>query len=371
MKIAIVAHAKFPIAQPYAGGLEMITHLLVNALVNRGHDVDLYAHRDSEILAQLIPIDHFTDQVINKLNKEEMATFNRLRLDNYINYARVFSLLVRKQYDIIHNHSLNIQSLLMGNIIQDKYITTLHTPPFTDIKVGALTIKDLNDQYFTSVSDSLCKQWEGLIDNCTTIHNGIDLSQWRFSKTKEPSFLFWYGRICEEKAPHLAIEAALMAKKEIRLAGPIDEEAQAYYKDQVKPLFSNKRITYLGHLEQDEINTLLMESEAYLFTSIWDEPYGLVLAEALASGTPVIAFDVGAVREVVDDNTAIVVAKGDVKAMSEAILQIHRLDPMACRQWAEDKLAYHRMVDDYEKLYHHILKINQIATAEDDRILRT
>ena len=91
MKIAIIAHAKFPIAEPYAGGLEMITHLLVDALVDRGHQVDLYAHHKSQTKANLIAIDHFKGDVIEDLNSEDYPIFNNLQLGHLINYSRVFN----------------------------------------------------------------------------------------------------------------------------------------------------------------------------------------------------------------------------------------------------------------------------------------
>ena len=371
MRIAIIAHAKFPIAEPYAGGLEMITHLLVDALVNRGHQVDLYAHHKSRTKANLISIDQFKDDVIENLNCTDYPVFENLQLGHLINYSRVFNQIKSKEYDIVHNHSLNMQALLLGNMLPQQVITSLHTPPLTDLKVANLILKDLHNQYYTSVSNSLCKQWKEFIPSCTTIRNGIDVSRWEYVTQKSSSFVFWYGRICKEKAPHLAIEAALLKNKEIRLAGPIDQEAQEYYDTQIKKYINHPLVTFLGHLNQAELNKELLKSECCLFTSLWDEPYGLVLAETLATGTPLIAFDTGAVNEILNDTVAVIVEKGNVNQLAEALDIVKEINPKICRTYAEEHMSYERMVEDYIELYDHILEISQFLYDAQNSVLRT
>lgn len=371
MKIAIIAHSKFPIAEPYAGGLEMITHLLVDTLVERGHVVHLYAHENSQTKAKLFPIKSFTTTLKNYMGKEELETVNNANYWDTLSYSNVFAQINEREYDIIHNHSLSLEAIILGNAISQNFITSLHTPPFINLKVAALSIKGYNNQFFTGVSKSLCNQWKGLIDDCTTIYNGIDISKWRYKgKQGKKSYVFWYGRICKEKAPELALEAAHKAGKEIRLAGPLNDQDRPYFEEKIQPFLKLENATYLGHLSQKEINEHLNNCESYIFTSIWDEPYGLVLPEALATGTPIIAFDTGACREILTEKTAIIVPTGDIEATVQAINKARFIQSKDCRTRAEEFCSHQGMVDQYEHLYKHIINTNQLKHNIYDRVLR-
>ncbi|MCT8340980.1 glycosyltransferase [Flavobacteriaceae bacterium TK19130] len=349
MRIAIIAHSLYPIKEPYAGGLEMITYLLCKALKNRGHEIDLYAHRDSTKDVNLIPIDiDFSSSLDGKRGND---------LDNdkntYINYTKLLFHLREMPYDIIHNHSLHHQPIILGNLMDKPFITSFHTPPFPNLKMALMAMRYNQHQQFTFVSESLQKNWNTLVEDSEVIYNGINLQEWPYSDSSN-NYLFWYGRICPEKAPHLAMKAAIEANETLYMAGPISN--QEYYDDEVEQLLQHEKIEYKGHLSQREISSVLRKAKAMICTSTWEEPYGLIYSESLASGTPVISHDVGAASEILTSQTSILTSPGNTAELVEAITKSKRLKRGACRKRAEAFCSYTTMVDGYEQLYEKLLK---------------
>ena len=158
----------------------------------------------------------------------------------------------------------------------------------------------------------------------------------------------WWGRLVPEKAPHHAIDAARAAGLPIVLAGPIHDAE--YFERQVRPRLG-RDVEYVGHLRQHELNELVGGAAVAVVTPQWDEPYGLVAAEAMACGTPVAAFARGALPEIVDDSTGSLAAPGDLDALANAMQRAAALDRGEVRRTAEARFAKARMVDDYERLY--------------------
>jgi glycosyltransferase involved in cell wall biosynthesis len=344
MKIAIIGHANFPIAEPYAGGLEMITYNLVKKLQAAGHQVDLYAHPDS---AADLPVKSFDDihlpafhihfdQVDKTMFDQTVATY----------YSRVMMEVLSSDYDIVHNHSLHFLPIILGEHSKTPFITTFHTPVFPELDFALRTIKNPN-QHFTTVSCSLARTYKHLI-NANVIYNGICLDQWSYNESPK-GYVFWYGRICPEKGTHMAIEAATKIGSEILIAGPISNKE--YYEKAVKPLIDNRKVRYIGHLKQTDINHVLRNAKAMLFSSTWDEPYGLTLAESLACGTPVISWDKGAAAEILDETCGVIIKPFDIDKYAAGILDAQSLDRKACRQRAEDFCGIETMVSRYEDFY--------------------
>ena len=167
---------------------------------------------------------------------------------------------------------------------------------------------------------------------------------------------FWYGRICPEKGTHLAMQYCMEAGKKLIIAGPKSNED--YFNEQVAPLLSKDRknkaqplFDYVGHVTKDEVNRYLCQATAMLFTSTWDEPYGLTLAESLACGTPIIGFDVGASAEIVTPNTGVIVPKEDKKAFIQGFTEVKKLSRQACRKRAVHFCSVTTMVKGYLALY--------------------
>ena len=354
MKIAIIAHCLHPIREPFEGGLEMITFLLCRSLMERGHEVHLYAHRDSDPMFKVRPIP--MDRLYPSSLFTEMQGMGQkpTEIRELIAYTRVMQSISEGGYDMVHNHSLHYIPIMMGNALRIPMVTSIHTPKFPNLRLGAHGVRENERQTFTMVSKSLATTWKSIIPSSKIVYNGIDLSNW--VPVAEPSlkYVLWCGRICPEKGTDLAIKAALKAGVPIKLAGPVSN--RDYFDNRVAPLLSNNDVDYIGHRSQDQLEPLFGNALAMLFTSTWEEPYGLTLAESLACGTPVIAFEGGATREILTERTGIVVPKYDINSMADAILKVKSIERSACRRRAENFCSHELMVDGYLQLYDQILE---------------
>lgn len=348
MKIAIIGHINFPIAEPYAGGLEMITYNLVKKLELAGHEVVLYAHPDS---ASDLPIKNFNDIHLPAFSIDyDNVDINLFNQTASTYYSRVMMDLLAEDYDIIHNHSLHYLPIILGEQLNTAFITTFHTPVFPELDFALRSIIKSN-QHFTTVSKSLAKTYSHLI-NANVIYNGIILEDWTYNNSPD-EYVFWYGRICPEKGTHLAIEAAKLIGKEIIIAGPISNSE--YFDNQVKHLIDESKVRYIGHLKQAEINQVLQKAKVMLFTSTWDEPYGLAIAESLACGTPVISWDKGAAAEILDETCGVIIPSFDIEKYAAGILEAEILDRKSCRQRAEEFCGIDTMVSQYLEFYNKII----------------
>jgi len=363
MKVAVIAHCLHPIKEPFEGGLEMISYLLCRSLMERGHEVDLYAHRDSDKKFRIRPIP--TDRLYPSGLFSEMAGMGQdpTAVRELLAYTRVMQEIAEGDYDVVHNHSLHYMPILMGNSLRTPMLTSIHTPAFPYLHLGANGVKGSERQTFTMVSKSLAETWKAAIPSATVIYNGIDLSCWEPVLEPTGDYVLWCGRICPEKGTDLAIKAAISAGTPIKLVGPVSN--REYFDDRVAPLLDNKDVEYLGHKDQKELEPLFGNALAMLFTSTWEEPYGLTLAESLACGTPVIAYEGGATREILTDNTGVIVPKLDIYGMASAISSINTLKRSDCRQRAEEFCSHELMVDGYLEIYDRLLeqREHKIMTA--------
>ena len=350
MRIAIIAHCLYPIKEPYAGGLEMITHLLCDELISRGHKVDLYAHRESETKANLFPFLSLQSNLNkNDHNLAEECGVDQRFLEENIQYSKILNDINSRGYDIVHNHSLHFQPLILGNLLNKPIITTLHTPPFPWLKMGALAIKGNANHKFISVSRRLGEIWSDYISEYEVVYNGINLTKWSFNTKKERKYLVFAGRLCKEKGVEIAIQFALCAKIPLKILGPVSD--QQYFDEQIKKYLDHPLIEYVGHKEQREINLLFSEAIGTLFFSTWEEPYGLVIAESLASGTPVVAFNKGAAPEILTAKTGVLLDPLKPYNPKAIIKQLRTLNGFDCRNRAEDFCSSKNMIDNYETLY--------------------
>lgn len=353
MKIAVIAHCLHPIKEPFEGGLEMVTFLICRSLMNRGHEVDLYAHRESDKQFRIRAIP--TDRLYPSGLFSKMAGMgqNPAAVRELLAYTRVVQDIAKGDYDIVHNHSLHYLPILMGNSLPMPMVTSIHTPAFPYLQLGALGVKGNEHQTFTMVSKSLAETWKEAIPSATVVYNGIDLCHWKPVLEPTGDYVLWCGRICPEKGTDLAILAAIGAGKPIKLVGPISN--RDYFDNRVLPLLDNKDVEYVGHKEQKDLEPLFGNALAMLFTSTWEEPYGLTLAESLACGTPVIAFEGGATREILTHTTGIIVPKLDVDGVALAISSVGLLKRSDCRQRAEEFCSHELMVDEYLNIYDGLL----------------
>lgn len=368
LRIAIIAHCLYPIAQPYAGGLEMITQLLCDEMEAQGHEVLLYAHEDSQTEATLVPFltrDEFDATVYD--NEHESLGMSREELYQYLVYQSALRDLIdrdeRGEIDIVHNHSLHHIPMMTGQAFGERFFTTFHTPIFPQLRLALLTLRHGTKTQFTAISQHQQQLFSEFVPS-QVVYNGIDVASFvanidvdtaSDANSAHESY-FWYGRICPEKGTHLAMQYCMEAGKKLIIAGPKSNEE--YFNEYVAPLLAedckyneSPLFDYVGHVTKDEVNRYLCQATAMLFTSTWDEPYGLILAESLACGTPVIGFNVGASAEIITPDTGIIVPKEDKAAFIRGFSEIKHISRQACRNRAMAFCSVSAMVEGYLAVY--------------------
>ncbi|WBL27048.1 glycosyltransferase [Zunongwangia sp. HGR-M22] len=354
MKVAIIADHRHPLKKPYAGGLAMITHKMVQKLAEKGIEVDIYAKSGSQC-ENLQNLDHHfaEDSPFSCIYSEK---YNPTEIKNTIVYSEIFQDLERNEYDIVHNHTLHYLPIILGNKLRTKFITTLHTMAFPEIKFALDYVKKDLNQEFVVVSESLRDQYSKFLNFPKVIRNAIDLNDWEANFEADNQYCMWYGSICKEKAPHLAIEVAIKANKPIILAGR--GKNSEYFERFVSPLLKNPLVSYVGEQDKTQINRLLRNAMALLFTSVWEEPSALGISESLASGTPVLSWDKGVASEIITDKVGQILDPLDTTAMAEALKNIERFDREACRKHAEQHCNIDNMIDNYVEFYEALIEEN-------------
>ena len=344
MHVVMIAAARFPLREPFAGGLESLTWHLCRGLRDRGVRVSVFAGRGSdpalgvrELLTR--PLD------LSETARQDVAMPPAVWLSEHHAYLQVMLELQRRgDVDVIHNNSLHHLPVAMAAACAAPMVTTLHTPP-TPWLEPAIDIADDDRSRYAAVSEHTRAAWRHVVD-AEVVPNGVDVRRWRPGPGGDT--LAWAGRLVPEKAPHLAIDIAQAAGLRLRLAGPVGDAD--YVREMVTPRLGAD-VEYLGHLRTDELGGLFGSSAATLVTPVWDEPYGLVAAESLACGTPVVAFDRGGLPEFVTPEVGRVVDPDDVTAAADAVHDAVALDRRGCRAHAVRHCSVDRMVDEYLRIY--------------------
>lgn len=358
LRIAVLASSSFPVAQPFAGGLEAHVYNLVRALTDRGHRVSLFAADGSstDLDATLLPVRTLDLTPVSIADVSITPTAIR---EHHAYLAVMLELAgtLAESFDIVHNHSLHYLPLAMSSTLRIPMVTTLHTPPFAWLE-SAVALAPDGANTFAAVSEFAASQWADVAAGTLVVRNGISLQDWPFGPGG--SYLVWSGRIVPEKGLHLAIAAAVESGRSLRIAGPVSNPE--YFRTAVEPLLSDT-VRYVGHLDQPALATLVGGAEVALVSPVWSEPYGLVVAEALACGTPVAAFARGGIPEIVDASSGVLVQADDVHGLARAIPKAAALDRTQVRARAERVCSVDRMVDEYEALYRSTLAARSAADA--------
>lgn len=362
LSIAVVGPARFPVAEPFAGGLEAHTHALVSGLQRRGHRVTLYAAPGSD--PRLRPVDLAVDAFASSpaaradvgAPPEQWMREHHAYLDLMLALGGQRGPRGRQgglpsglpggpdtSYDVVHDNSLHHLPVAMAGTLPMPVLTTLHTPPVPWLESAAVLRGAAHP--FVTVSTAMATAWRHVLDS-RVVPNGVDTTQWRAGPGGTRAV--WSGRLVPEKAPHEAVLAAHRAGMAIDLAGPILD--RAYFDRHLRPLLGS-RARYLGHLGQRSLRHLVGRARVVLVTPAWDEPFGLVAAEALACGTPVAAYDRGALREIVTPDVGSLATAGDVDGLAAALHRAARVDRGAARDRAQRFFSLDAMLDGYEHLY--------------------
>jgi glycosyltransferase involved in cell wall biosynthesis len=334
LHVAMVAPPYFTIPPAGYGGVESVVAGLVDGLVERGHRVTLLAAGDHGTRAQRF-IRTWDEHPVDQLGEA---------LPEVVNTARVASLIgAGADYDVVHDHSLAGPLLAHGR--RAPTVVTVHGPmnELADVyrPLGAdVSLVAISENQRRSAADL---NWAG------TVHNAIDVASFPFRDRKDDYVLF-LGRFHETKGPHLAIDAARAAGVRILLAGKCAEPPeQEFYEAEIAPRLGPDAV-YVGDADSAEKRRLLAGARCLLFPIRWDEPFGMVMVEAMACGTPVVALSNGSVPEVVvDGRTGIIVEhEGELAA---AIGRARGLDPADCRRHAEKCFGIDAMAAGYEEVY--------------------
>jgi glycosyltransferase involved in cell wall biosynthesis len=344
MRVGLVASARFPVREPFAGGLEAHTWALAHGLRARGHDVTLFAAPGSDPALDLVELPVRT-ALISRAARADVSAGADWWLQEHHAYLSVMLELAQLDLDVVHNNSLHYLPIAMASTLPCPVVTTLHTPPTPWLESAVQAPRQCAVR-FAAVSEHTAAAWRHLVPHASVVRNGVDTDRWRAGRGGGP--LVWSGRLVPEKAPHLAAQAAALAGLPLLLAGPVLD--QAYFDARVRPWLGSG-IEHVGHLRTDELVELVGQAAACLVTPSWEEPYGLVVAEALSCGTPVAGFARGALPELVGPQHGRLVGSDDVLGLAAVLPEVLALDRRAVRAHAVAHCSVDAMVDGYEALY--------------------
>jgi glycosyltransferase involved in cell wall biosynthesis len=335
MRIAQVSPLYESVPPAVYGGTERVVHFLTEELVQLGHEVTLFAAGDSRSSARLVP-----------------ACPRALRLDQSCRDPLAWHMVLldlvaseRERFDVVHFH-IDYLHFLLSRQLGLPQLTTLH---------GRLDLPELQGVYdhfgdmpVVSISNAQRAplpqaHWVG------TVHHGLPEGLVRFHPTGG-GYLAFLGRISPENRVDRAIEIATALGIPLRIAAKVDRVDQDYFERQIAPLLHNPLVQFLGEIDDQQKSSFLGNARALLFPIDWPEPFGLVMIEAMASGTPVVAFDAGSVREVIEPGvTGFIV--NDMAQAIEATRIVEHLDRRRIRDTFERRFSARRMAQDYVELY--------------------
>ena len=342
MRIAQLAPTYERVPPSAYGGTELIVSLTTEELVRRGHEVTLFATGDSQTKARLRSV---TPKPVRYGDMTE-----GLRHAEYLQLANAQACFLEAgagAFDIVHNHA-GIEGLTLAAGSRTPVITTNHNPFLPQVQ----SIWDAYPWAHNSLSAASATTFPAR-GALPPIHHGIDVDAFALAERPE-GYLLFLGRFSPEKGGARAIAAARGAGRRLILAGKVDTADAAHFLSEIEPLLDDDRVRYVGEADFPTKRQLLAGADALLFPIDWDEPFGLVMIEALASGTPVIGLRRASVPEVVEDGaTGFVV--DDVDGMVAAIGRLGEIDRRRCRERAEQRFTFRRMVDDYEAAFEAVL----------------
>ncbi|MCF2487617.1 glycosyltransferase family 4 protein [Dyadobacter sp. CY347] len=351
MKIGIIAHLKYPISKPFMGGLEAFTYDICQRLLARGHDVLLYACAGSDPILNVRPIlceEDYQPITSSQFTSRQLSTEY---ISTHHAYVEMMQEIDKDELDVIFNNSLNYVPIMMSALVQAPMVTVLHTPPIFELKNAIRREQSYGRVKYVSVSKTNAENWKEYAPHCDVIHNGIDLATWQFYPENDRGYIMWFGRIHPDKGLHLAMDAAKLAGKKMKVAGAISD--QHYYETHIVPRLDDS-IELLGSCDHIQLNELIGNATVSLITPCWDEPFGLVVAESLACGTPVAGIAKGALPQLLNEKTGRLCSGDDVQELADSILAAEQLDRAECRQRAENLFDVEKMVDAYEALFEKI-----------------
>jgi glycosyltransferase involved in cell wall biosynthesis len=345
MRIAQIAPMSETVPPSHYGGTERVTWSLCEELVRRGHEVTLFASADSQTSARLSP-------TTSRPLRQQMTREELLNVGPHLHLAMLSTVYRRAdEFDIMHAH-IDYLTFPFTRLVQTPTVTTMHGPLDTALSLHVL--RCYPDVALVSISMSQRRPVQDLPLNWVgCVFNGIPLDHYPF-REQPGDYLVFLGRIDPEKRPDWAVEVAQRAGMPLKVGAKIDPVDQQYWEEQIEPLFKANQVEFLGEVNEEEKAALLGGAYAMLFPIDWPEPFGLVMAESIACGTPVIALNHGSVPEILRDGVSGFICES-LDEMVAAVPKVAELERRACHQEAQ-RFGTAVMADGYEQVYTKLLR---------------
>jgi glycosyltransferase involved in cell wall biosynthesis len=351
MKIAQVSPLYESVPPKLYGVTESIVHNLTEELVSRGHEVTLFASGDSVTSAKLIPV------CTNALRLDADC------IDPIVHHFNMMEMVEKEagNFDIIHSHIDYLYFPIMRRSI-NTYLTTLHGR--LDIPELEPLFREYKDIPIVSISNSQRRpfpysNWKG------TVYYGLPLDLYHFNR-KGGDYLVFVGPVSPEKRVDRAIEIAKKAGIQIRIASKVDKVDNDYFELKIRKLLDHPLVDFIGEVGEKEKEELLGNALGLIYPIDWPEPFGLAMIEAMACGTPVLAYNCGSVPEILDEGIT-GFGVNSLREAVEAITKLSSLDRTKCRNVFEKKFSVQRMTDDYLLIYESMrneIEINKIPVSD-------
>ncbi len=351
MRIAQIAPLWEAVPPKKYGGTELVVYILCEELTKRGHEVTLFATGDSKTSANL-------EAIIEKPMRE--ADIANPFCYESIAMAKVLEM--KDNFDIIHNH-MGLHFIPFAEALDLPVVNTLHGAFINQEDI------DFSMKYkkspFVSISNSQ-RLGSPDLNYLSTVYNGIQIKKYTFQESPDTNnpYIAFLGRLSEEKGIHHAVKLAKATGHKLILAGKIGSADKKYYETEIKQYVDNKQIVYIGELGHDDKVELLKNALMAIHPVTWPEPFGLVMAESMACGTPVLALNKGSIPEVIKHKVTGFV-ENDIESLIKRVKEAENIDRKACRKHVEDNFSAERMTEGYLAAYRKIIsgRVKDIDTS--------
>ena len=340
-RIALLAPPWFPVPPPAYGGIEEVVRLLAEGLVEAGHQVTLFAPPGSESAAEV-------RSPLSAPHPDEIQ-FSMWEVDHV---ARCFDAIDAAAadgdaFDVIHDHT-GFTAIAMANRLDVALVHTLHGPFEPDL-YRFYACHGAKAQLVALSEAQRVAAPEHVRESIAVVPNPLAVDEWPFAE-HDDGYLLWIGRMNDDKGPHRAIAAAKAAQMPLVLAGPVHKGNEEFFAREVEPHIDDDTVRYVGEADAEGKRDLYRGARALLMPIRWAEPFGMVMIEAMACGTPVIAFPEGSAPEVVIDGETGFLAD-DEQDMARAVERVGEIDRARCRESVRERFDVASVVAGYERVY--------------------